>query len=217
MLEDITQPAQEGAVEVIEGVQREQGHRIVRVESAVTALTERVAELERDNRRLRDTASVKSKNGGNGNGGNRGNGNRGNGGNRNGGNGGNGNGGNGENRNHANPARLQDAIHIANQLMDKKLQGYAARSAENKRRMETYAAGNNEKRGYAGPHPLRNKCRYHHVGPCTVKCNKCKRVGVPYKRLEDLPATVPNIQRAPLGNHQGVICYECGRPGHVKR
>nr|GEZ78529.1 putative reverse transcriptase domain-containing protein [Tanacetum cinerariifolium] len=33
-------------------------------------------------------------------------------------------------------SRLQDAIHIANQLMDKKLQGYAARSAENKRRME---------------------------------------------------------------------------------
>nr|GFC80320.1 hypothetical protein [Tanacetum cinerariifolium] len=29
----------------------------------------------------------------------------------------------------ANPARLQDVIRIANQLMDKKLQGYAARSA----------------------------------------------------------------------------------------
>nr|GEZ97687.1 putative reverse transcriptase domain-containing protein [Tanacetum cinerariifolium] len=37
----------------------------------------------------------------------------------------------------ANPARLQDAIRIANQLMDKKLQGYAARSSENKRRMES--------------------------------------------------------------------------------
>nr|GEW68469.1 putative reverse transcriptase domain-containing protein [Tanacetum cinerariifolium] len=36
-----------------------------------------------------------------------------------------------------NPARLQDAIRIANQLMDKKLQGYAARGAENKRRMES--------------------------------------------------------------------------------
>nr|GEY49674.1 hypothetical protein [Tanacetum cinerariifolium] len=47
-------------VEVIEGVQREQGRRIVGVESAVTALTERVAELERDNRRLRGTASVEN-------------------------------------------------------------------------------------------------------------------------------------------------------------
>nr|GEY14853.1 TPR-containing protein-like [Tanacetum cinerariifolium] len=35
------------------------------------------------------------------------------------------------------PSKLQDAICIANQLMDKKLQGYAARSAENKRRMES--------------------------------------------------------------------------------
>ncbi|GKA39382.1 putative reverse transcriptase domain-containing protein, partial [Tanacetum coccineum] len=28
---------------------------------------------------------------------------------------------------------------------------------------------------------------------------------------------IPNTQRAPLGNQQGVICYECGRPRHVKR
>ncbi|GKC54878.1 hypothetical protein Tco_1077623 [Tanacetum coccineum] len=47
-------------IQVIEGVQREQGHRIVGVESAVTALTERIAELERDNKRLRGTASVES-------------------------------------------------------------------------------------------------------------------------------------------------------------
>nr|GEY39673.1 putative reverse transcriptase domain-containing protein [Tanacetum cinerariifolium] len=37
----------------------------------------------------------------------------------------------------ANPARLQDDICIANQLMDKKLQGYVARSTKNKRRMES--------------------------------------------------------------------------------
>nr|GEW59687.1 hypothetical protein [Tanacetum cinerariifolium] len=36
------------------------GYRIVGVESAVTALTERVAELDRDNKRLRGTASVES-------------------------------------------------------------------------------------------------------------------------------------------------------------
>ncbi|GJT65391.1 hypothetical protein Tco_1016871 [Tanacetum coccineum] len=86
MPEDIPEPAQEGAVEAtyetlgdlvqrfhdhtqaipvyriqaIEGVQREQGHRIVGVESAVIALTERIAELERDNKRLRGTTSVES-------------------------------------------------------------------------------------------------------------------------------------------------------------
>ncbi|GKD65990.1 hypothetical protein Tco_1308098, partial [Tanacetum coccineum] len=92
-----------------------------------------------------------------------------------------------------NPARLQDAIRIANQLMDKKVQGYTARSAENKRRMESnlrdnrgqqppfkrqnisgqnvtraYTAGNNERRGYVGPLPYYNKCRLHHEGLCTL-------------------------------------------------
>nr|GEZ81757.1 reverse transcriptase domain-containing protein [Tanacetum cinerariifolium] len=86
MSKDIPEPAQEGVVEVTyetlgdlvqrfhdhtqaipahhiqttEGIQREQGRRIVGVESAVIALTERVAELERDNQRLRGTASVES-------------------------------------------------------------------------------------------------------------------------------------------------------------
>ncbi|GKC21723.1 hypothetical protein Tco_1023873 [Tanacetum coccineum] len=57
--EVIPEPTQEERA-VIKGVQREQGHRIVRVESAVTALTKRIAELERNNKRLRGTASVES-------------------------------------------------------------------------------------------------------------------------------------------------------------
>nr|GEZ42162.1 hypothetical protein [Tanacetum cinerariifolium] len=78
-----------------------EGHRIVRVESAVTALTERVANLERDDKRLRGTAREAARNletlneneeeqeGENG--GNGGNGNEENRGNENGGNEGNGN------------------------------------------------------------------------------------------------------------------------------
>ncbi|GKE53941.1 hypothetical protein Tco_1489097, partial [Tanacetum coccineum] len=57
---DHTQAITVHRIQVIKGVQREQGHRIVRVESAVTALTERIAELERDNGRLNGTASVES-------------------------------------------------------------------------------------------------------------------------------------------------------------
>ncbi|GJU36065.1 putative reverse transcriptase domain-containing protein [Tanacetum coccineum] len=140
----------------------------------------------------------------------------------------------------ANPTRLQDAIRIANQLMDKKVQGYAARSAENKRRMESnlrdnrgqqppfkrqntsgqnvaraYTAGNNERRGYAGPLPYCNKCRMHHEGLCTMRCGNCKKVG--HQTRDCRAAIAPNTQRAPVGNQQGIICYECGRPGHFKK
>nr|GEW44791.1 hypothetical protein [Tanacetum cinerariifolium] len=58
---DHTQAISVHHVQVIEGVQKEQGHMIVGVESKVTALIERVAVLERDNRRLRGTTSVESK------------------------------------------------------------------------------------------------------------------------------------------------------------
>nr|GEZ08750.1 hypothetical protein [Tanacetum cinerariifolium] len=59
--EDTPEPAQkERAVECTYETLGSLVHRIVRVDSAVTALTERIAELERDNRRLRGTASVES-------------------------------------------------------------------------------------------------------------------------------------------------------------
>ncbi|GJX76279.1 putative reverse transcriptase domain-containing protein [Tanacetum coccineum] len=124
--------------------------------------------------------------------------------------------------------------------MDKKVQGYAARSAENKRRMKSnlrdnrgqqppfkrqntsgqnvaraYTAGNNERRGYAGPLPYCNKCRLHHEGLCTMRCGNCKKVG--HQTRDCRAAIAPNTQRAPVGNQQGIICYECGRPGHFRK
>ncbi|GKD49330.1 putative reverse transcriptase domain-containing protein, partial [Tanacetum coccineum] len=60
MPEDTPEPAQEGAVEVTYETLGDLVQRIVEAESAVTVLTERVAELERDNRRLRGTTSVES-------------------------------------------------------------------------------------------------------------------------------------------------------------
>nr|GFA18395.1 hypothetical protein [Tanacetum cinerariifolium] len=127
--------------------------------------------------------------------------------------------------------RLQDAIRIANQLMDKKLQSYAARSAENKRRMESnprdyrgqqplfkrqnttgqnvaraYTTGNNERKG---------KCKLHHEGLCTIRCGNRKRVG---HQTRDCRVTInPNTQGAAVRDQQGVVCYECGRPGHFRK
>ncbi|GKF54496.1 putative reverse transcriptase domain-containing protein [Tanacetum coccineum] len=97
--------------------------------------------------------------------------------------------------------RLQDAVRIANNLMDQKLKGYAVKN-ENKRRLDNnyrnnhgqpppykrqntrgqnvaraYAADNNVKNGYGGPLPYCSRCRLHHEGQCTVKCNNYKKVG----------------------------------------
>nr|GEU74178.1 hypothetical protein [Tanacetum cinerariifolium] len=140
----------------------------------------------------------------------------------------------------ANPARLQDTIRIANQLMDKKLQGYAAWSAENKRRMESnprdnrrqqpsfkrqnttgqnvaraYTARNNERKGYVGSFPYCNKCKLHHKGLCTIRCGNCKKLR---HQTRDCRVTInPNTHGATVGNPQGINYYECGRPGHFRK
>ncbi|GJX26409.1 putative reverse transcriptase domain-containing protein [Tanacetum coccineum] len=139
----------------------------------------------------------------------------------------------------AEPTRLQEEIRIANNLMDQKLMGYA-RSAENRRRFDNnprenrgqqsafkrqnvggqnvaraYTTGNNEKRGYVGSLPYCNKCKLHNGGPCTVRCGNCKRVG--HMARDCTAAVAPNTQRAPVGNQSGIVCCECGRPGHYRK
>ncbi|GJW91005.1 hypothetical protein Tco_0168558, partial [Tanacetum coccineum] len=58
--DDIPEPAQEGAVEIIESVQRDQGHRIVATRQQSADMLEKIRELERDNRRLKDMMDVAS-------------------------------------------------------------------------------------------------------------------------------------------------------------
>ncbi|GJW63151.1 putative reverse transcriptase domain-containing protein [Tanacetum coccineum] len=78
-----------------------------------------------------------------------------------------------------------------------------------------YTAGNNERRGYAKPLPYCNKCIMHHEGLCTMRCGNCKKVG--HQTRDYRAAIAPNTQRDPVGNQQGIICYECGRPGHFRK
>ncbi|GJT42123.1 putative reverse transcriptase domain-containing protein [Tanacetum coccineum] len=85
----------------------------------------------------------------------------------------------------AEPTRLQDAIRIANNLMDQKLKGYA-RSAKNKRRF------NNNPRDNRGQQTAFTR----------------KNVGG------------QNVARAYTGENnekKGIVCYECGRPGHYRK
>ncbi|GKE75205.1 putative reverse transcriptase domain-containing protein [Tanacetum coccineum] len=136
------------------------------------------------------------------------------------------------------PTRLQDAVRIANNLMEQNLKRYAVKNAENKRRFDNnqkdnraqqppykrqnvggqsvaraYTASNNEKRGYVGPLPYCNKCKLHHKVPCTVKCGKCNKVG---HMTKDCMNNVANTatQRAPVVNYRVPTCFECGRQGH---
>ncbi|GJS92601.1 reverse transcriptase domain-containing protein [Tanacetum coccineum] len=92
------------------------------------------------------------------------------------------------------PKKIQDAIEMATELMDKKISTFAERRAENKRKLDNnnqaqqqfpkrqnmaqaYTVGTGERKEYAGTLPLCNKCKFHHNGPCTVKCANCKRAG----------------------------------------
>ncbi|GJX68546.1 reverse transcriptase domain-containing protein [Tanacetum coccineum] len=140
----------------------------------------------------------------------------------------------------AEPTKLQDAVRIANNLMDQKLKGYAVKNAENKRRLEVnqrdnrgqqppfkrpnvggqnvaraYTAGNNEKKPYNGLLPLCNKCKLHHEGPCTVRCGKCNKVG---HLTRDCKVTISttSTQRGQVVNQRVVTCYECGGQGHYR-
>ncbi|GJX88051.1 RNA-directed DNA polymerase, eukaryota, partial [Tanacetum coccineum] len=107
---------------------------------------------------------------------------------------------------------------------DKVESTFAERQAENKRKLDNnhqaqqqlpkrqnvvqaYAAGTGERKEYAGTLPLCNKCKFHHNGPCTVKCANCKRVGHLTRDCWSSAAT---------NNQRTLTCYECGNQGHYK-
>ncbi|GJT21238.1 reverse transcriptase domain-containing protein [Tanacetum coccineum] len=98
------------------------------------------------------------------------------------------------------PQTLEEAINIAQRLMDQN------------RRQETfraYAATPTENNGYTGNRPLCKKCTLHHIGPCTVKCNTCNKVGHLTKNCRNKgPATGSNL--LPVT----VTCHACGEKGH---
>nr|GEW87611.1 hypothetical protein [Tanacetum cinerariifolium] len=124
----------------------------------------------------------------------------------------------------ARPKTLDDAIELANDLMDQKLRTYAKRQAENKRKLDNnnqdqqqllkkqnvvqaYAVGSGEKKPYRGSKPLCPKCNYHHNGECAPKCTNDKKVGHLIK--DCWHPTNANNQRT-------ITCYECGNQGHYK-
>nr|GEU84749.1 putative reverse transcriptase domain-containing protein [Tanacetum cinerariifolium] len=79
------------------------------------------------------------------------------------------------------PKTMQEAIEIANDMMDQKIHTLAKRPGE--------------KKSYGGSKPLCPKCNYHHNGQCAPKCNNCKRTGHLTQDCRSQPAAANN-QRA---------------------
>nr|GEY69197.1 putative reverse transcriptase domain-containing protein [Tanacetum cinerariifolium] len=63
------------------------------------------------------------------------------------------------------------------------------------------------KKAHAGSLPLCNQCKFHHSGPCTVKCENCKKDGHIIQNCRT-PATAKNRRTR--------TCYECGSLRHYK-
>ncbi|GJV07317.1 reverse transcriptase domain-containing protein [Tanacetum coccineum] len=136
---------------------------------------------------------------------------------------------------------LQDAVRIANNLMDQKLKGYAVKNAKNKRILEVnqrdhrgqqppfkrpnvggqnvaraYTASNNERKPYNGSLPLCNKCKLHHEGHCTMRCRKYNKVGHLTRDCKVTNSTT-STQRGQIANQRVLTCFfECGRQGHFR-
>ncbi|GJX53546.1 reverse transcriptase domain-containing protein [Tanacetum coccineum] len=69
----------------------------------------------------------------------------------------------------------------------------------------TYTATN----GYTGNRPLCERCTLHHIGPCTVKCQTCNKIGHLTKNCRNKrPTTRNNLQTV------SVTCNACGKKGH---
>ncbi|GJR23670.1 putative reverse transcriptase domain-containing protein, partial [Tanacetum coccineum] len=116
------------------------------------------------------------------------------------------------------PTRLQDAIRLANSLMDQKLKGYAIRSAENKRKLES-----NQRDNRAQQPPFKrqnvggsNVARAYTAGGNEGRCRSCGKVGHLTRDCKPAVPTAVN-QRAPVVNQRIVTCFECGRQGYFKK
>ncbi|GKD52042.1 putative reverse transcriptase domain-containing protein [Tanacetum coccineum] len=134
------------------------------------------------------------------------------------------------------PKTMQEAIVIANDLMDQKIRTLVERQAKNKRKFEdtlrnnqnqpqpfkrnnvawAYTAGPGDKKPYGGSKPLCPKCNYHHDGQCAPKCANCKRTGHLTRDCRIPAAAANNNQIAQGANQRVLTCFECRAQGHFK-
>ncbi|GKA82518.1 putative reverse transcriptase domain-containing protein [Tanacetum coccineum] len=59
------------------------------------------------------------------------------------------------------------------------------------------------------------ECKFHHEGPCTVRCGKCKKAGHSTRDCKAADSTTSNL-RGQVVNQRVLTCFECGRKGHYR-
>ncbi|GJU00897.1 putative reverse transcriptase domain-containing protein [Tanacetum coccineum] len=120
------------------------------------------------------------------------------------------------------PKTMQEAIEMATDLMDRRINTLAERQTENKRKFEdaprnnqtqqpnkrqnsgrAYAAGNGDRKPYEGAKPRCPKSR-------PVSANKQQT------QLNNNNNRNNNNQRAQGANTNAIVCFECGAPGHFR-
>ncbi|GJW17794.1 putative reverse transcriptase domain-containing protein [Tanacetum coccineum] len=62
--------------------------------------------------------------------------------------------------------------------------------------------------------PFLHKCKLHHEGQCTIKCNNCKKVG---HMIRDCRAVIATSTQGTQGRFRGLLCFECGAQGHYRK
>ncbi|GJW82325.1 putative reverse transcriptase domain-containing protein [Tanacetum coccineum] len=101
------------------------------------------------------------------------------------------------------PTRLQDAVRIANNLMDQKLKGHAMKNVENKRRLEVNQRDNRRQQ-----QPFkRQNVGGQNVARAYTTSNNEKRGYASY---------CPSYSKSSVVNQRVPTCFECGRQGHYR-
>nr|GEU57079.1 hypothetical protein [Tanacetum cinerariifolium] len=103
----------------------------------------------------------------------------------------------------ARPKTLDDAIELANDLMDQKLRTYAERQNDNKRKADDSSRNNLQQQ----PHKKQNVARAYTPGPGEKKAY-----------TENLPLDCPvKMNNKKKKNKKAGACYECGNTEHIKK
>nr|GEW53952.1 reverse transcriptase domain-containing protein [Tanacetum cinerariifolium] len=75
----------------------------------------------------------------------------------------------------------------------------------------SYAATPTENHGYTGNHPLCQRYTLHHIGPCTIRCRVCNKVGHLTKNCKNKGLAIGSSLQPVY-----VICHAYGEKGHYQ-